>query len=364
MQRNVLGRAVGVLSFLLSLGLIAVAAADYAKPAVIRIANPGVGVGNRPVVGGSAWSLLHLKGTLENEFARDATQVTWTFLRGAGPAVNELYANQLADVSLLGDLPSIIGHAGGLKTRILANGGRFNLYVAVPSDSQIQSLKELRGKRVAVFKGTCQQLSFNRILDSFGLAERDVKTINMDSATARAALLTKDIDAVIGGNELFQLRDQGAAKIIYTTKDKPQFTCNTTILASDEFVSKYPEQVKRIVRQYVQAAKWLADNEQNPADAYRLWTKSGVPFASFKEDNRGQSLRQALSPLVDPYLIDRYKNSISDAKRYGLIRNDFQFEPWVDTSFLEAVLKEEGLENFWPRQQAIAVQSSKVTASN
>jgi sulfonate transport system substrate-binding protein len=118
------------------------------------------------------------------------------------------------------------------------------------------------------------------------------------------------------------------------------------------------------VRQYVLAAKWVADNEQNPADAYRLWTKSGVPFSSFKEDNRGQSLRYALSPLVDPYLIDRYKNSIADAKRYGLIRNDFQFEPWVDTSFLEAVLKEEKLESFWPRQQPVADQTSKVTASN
>jgi len=169
---------------------------------------------------------------------------------------------------------------------------------------------------------------------------------------------------VIGGYELFQLRDQGAAKIIYSTKDKPQFTCNCTILASDEFVSKYPEQVKRIVRQYVLAAKWVADNEQNPADAYRLWTKSGVPFASFKEDSRGQSLRYALSPLVDPYLIDRYKHSIADAKRYGLIRNDFQFEPWVDTSFLEAVLKEEKLESFWPRQQPVSEQASKITASN
>jgi sulfonate transport system substrate-binding protein len=277
--------------------------------------------------------------------------------------VNELYANGLADVSLLGDLPSIIGHAGGLKTRILANAGRFNLYVAVPADSPIKSIQELRGKRVAVFKGTCLQLSFNRILESAGLAERDVKTINMDGSSGRAALITKDIDALIGGSDLFQLRDQGAAKIIYSTKDKPQFTCNSTILASDEFVTKYPSQVKRIVRQYVRAAKWLADQEQNPAEAYKLWTKSGVPFASYKEDNAGQSLRQTLSPLIDPYLVARYKTSISDAKRYGLIRKDFQFEAWLDTSFLDAVLKEENLENFWPKQQPISGPAPKLTAS-
>ena len=347
MKRSVwYGFAVSIIGLV---GVLGVASAD-GKPAVIRIANPGVGIGNRPVVGGSAWSLLHLQGALESEFSKDGTQVTWTFLRGAGPAVNELYANGLADVSLLGDLPSIIGHAGGLDTRILANGGRFNLYVAVPADSPIQKISDLRGKRVAVFKGTCLQLSFNRILEANGLAERDIRAINMDGASGRNALVTKDVDALIGGSDLFTLRNQGAARIIYSTKDEPHYTCNSTIIATNDFITKYPEQVKRILRNYVRTAKWLADREQDPSDAYRLWTKSGVPFASFKEDNAGQSLRYTLSPLVDPYLIARYKTSIADAKRYGLIRNSFEVESWVDTRLLESVLKEEKLEHFWPRQ--------------
>jgi sulfonate transport system substrate-binding protein len=69
----------------------------------------------------------------EEEFKKDGIKVTWTFLRGAGPATNELYANRLADFSLLGDLPSIIGKAGGLNTRILAATAiRGNTYLAVP----------------------------------------------------------------------------------------------------------------------------------------------------------------------------------------------------------------------------------------
>jgi hypothetical protein len=48
-----------------------------------------------------------------------------------------------------------------------------------------------------------------------------------------------------------------------------------------------------------------------------------------------------------PYTVARYKSSIVDAKRYGLIKNTFDFEPWVDASFLNAVLKEENLDGFW-----------------
>ena len=42
-----------------------------------------------------------------------------------------------------------------------------------------------------------------------------------------------------------------------------------------------------------------------------------------------------------------FERSIEDAKRFGLIRQTFEFEPWVDRRFLDEVLKEEKLEDFW-----------------
>jgi sulfonate transport system substrate-binding protein len=127
----------------------ALAGAD--APTVIRLGVPGVGVGNRPVTGGSSASTMHLRGMLEKEFQKDGIQITWSFLRGAGPAVNEAYANGLVDFSLLGDLPSIIGKAGGLKTRVLAATSiRQNLYLTVPAGSSVHSLEDLRGKKVSL----------------------------------------------------------------------------------------------------------------------------------------------------------------------------------------------------------------------
>ncbi|MET0341926.1 MAG: ABC transporter substrate-binding protein [Polyangiales bacterium] len=331
----------------LLVGGFALMAQALDKPSIIRIANPGVGNGNRPAVGGSAWSVVHLRGMLEEEFKADGIKVTWNFLRGAGPAVNELYANNLADYSLLGDLPSIIGRASGAKTRVLAAATKTNLYIAVPADSPVQSIKDLKGKRFAVFKGTCLQLSTNRILESQGLAEKDLKTINMDNATMRAALVTGDVDAGIGLQDILQLRDQGAVRIIYSTKGDPRFTCNSTIIGNEDFIKKYPDVTKRFVRTHVRAAKWLADREKDPNEAFKLWTRSGTPFSNFREDAKGESVKERNSPLIDPYLVHRYKQSIQDAKRYGLIRNPFELEPWIDRSYLDQVLKEEKLENFW-----------------
>src|SRR5262245_3640486 len=325
----------------------AIARAD--APSVIRMVFPGVGVGNRPVTGGSSVSTMHLRGMLEEEFENDGIQVTWSFLRGAGPATNELYANGLADFSLLGVLPSIIGHSGGLKTKVLAATAiRGNTYIFVPASSSIQSVKELRGKRVAIFKGTNIQLTANKILEKFGLKESDIRAINMDSATAKAAMSTGDIDAAFGWTEYLSLRDQGLARMIYSTDTSDPFSYrHCSFIGSEEFIKKYPEITERVVKTLVKAAKWQSDQDANPATAFQLWTRSGVTFANFKEDQGSNSLKVLSSPLVDEFLISAYEKNIEEAKRFGLIRKTFRFDEWYEPRFLQEVLRELNLQTYW-----------------
>jgi sulfonate transport system substrate-binding protein len=343
-----------VLALCALLGLPASARAD--APAEIRLAFPGVGIGNRPVSGSSVLATVQLQGKLEEEFRKDGIKISWSFLRGAGPAVNELYANGLLDFSTLGDLPSIVGRASGLTYRVLATSNvGSNAFVAAPSESSIQSIRDLRGKRVAIFKGTAGQLTANKILASFGLAERDIRAINMDTNTARAALVTKDIDAAFGGSDLLALRDQGAVRIIYTTKGEPnvaELTSNGLFLGSQDFIKRYPEITARVLKVFVRTAKEIADQDAAPTKLLQLWTKTGNTFSSVKEEWRGDTFKHRLSPLVDPYVVARYTSQIAQAKQFGLVRQEFDFESWVDRSFLSRAIKELGYEQVWPVRSA------------
>ncbi|KYF51489.1 nitrate ABC transporter substrate-binding protein [Sorangium cellulosum] len=323
-------------------------------PKVIRIGVASVGVGNRPVVGGSSLSVVHGRGLLEEEFKRDNVKIEWSFFRGAGPAVNEAYANGLLDFALQGDLPSTIGRAGGLKTKVLAGTAiRQHTYLAVPADSPVTSLAELKGRKVAIFKGTNIQLAIAKILEGHGLTERDLRVINMDTATAKAALATKDIDAAFGGSDLLALRDQGIAKIIYSTKGQsPTYLRHAHLIVTEEFANRYPDATRRVVKVLVQAAHWVSESEKNPAPIYQLWAKSGVPFSSYKEDHAGESLKVRSSPLFDEYLIARYKSAVADAKKFGLIRRTFDVDAWIDQRFLREALKELNLEHYWPEFDA------------
>ena len=315
----------------------------------IRIGVPGVGVGNRPVAGGGAYTLMHVQGTLAEEFRKDGIEVKWAFFRGAGPAVNEAVANNLLDVFNLGHLPSVVGRASGLKTRLLATSGRrSHAYVVVPADSTINSIEDLRGKRVAIFKGTATQLSANRILEGHGLHEQDLKAINMDTNTGKAAIATKDIDAVFGGTDLLALRDQGIGKIIYTTKgDSPTYPSNGGIIARQEFIDAHPDVVQRIITLLVKTAAWASD-EKNRGQLFQLWAKSGTPFSNYKENAQGEDLKGQVSPLLDDYIIARYKAALDDSKRYGLVRSTFDVDAWTDRRFIDQALRDSKLTGFWP----------------
>lgn len=345
-----LAKLVGLLAAILVLTFQSVALAD--KPTVIRIGYPGVGIGNRPASYGNSVTVLHLKGLLEEEFRKDGITIKWSFLRGAGPAVNELFANGLLDFSHLGDLPSVVGRASGLKYRVLASSGvRNNIYVSVPADSSVQSIKDLRGKKVAVLKGTATHLAGIKILEKFGLGEKDVRLVNLDTNAAKAALVTKDIDAAVGGADYLTLRDQGVSRVVFTTKGQDaKLTSNGLFLGSQDFIDKYPDITLRVVKQLVLAAKLLADAEKDPTPIFQLWTKSGFTFSGFKEDWKGEDLKYRTSPLVDTYVASRYRLQIDEAQRFGLTRRGFSFEEWTELRFINQALKELGLSDYWKQR--------------
>ena len=110
--------------------------AAEAKPTVIRLASPLVGTGNRPVPYGNYYATTQTLGLLEKEFQKDGIKVQWNNFKGAGPAINESYANGLVDITWLGDLPALIGKASRLDTKLIAIGGsEDNTYLAVPTGS-------------------------------------------------------------------------------------------------------------------------------------------------------------------------------------------------------------------------------------
>ena len=103
-----------------------------------------------------------------------------------------------------------------------------------------------------------------------------------------------------------------------------------------------------VVTNSVQTAAWVTRAEAEPNEIFQLFTRSGIPYSSFKADWGGEAFAVKVSPKVDEYLRKRYESSIQDAHRFQLIRQPFDFGSWVDSSFLDQVLEEQHLAGVWP----------------
>lgn len=325
-----------------------------AEPLTVRIGFASVGADNRQFSGGSSAAVAHSEHYLDQALHdRPDVKVEWYFFKGAGPAVNEAFANNQLDFAIQGDLPEIIGRANGLKTRILlASGAHAPIYLAVPFGSAIRKVADLRGRKVSIFRGTNNHLAAVKVLAGNGLQERDVQIINMDTATTNAALTSKDIDAAFGNFPLANLAEKNIAEIIYTTKgDNPAYERHSTLIGQDAFIKAHPDITQKIVSAIVRAARWASD-EANREAFFEISARTGFPASGYRFDFSNQELKYRNTPIIDASIIESYRVQARQAREFGLLRRDVDLNGWFDRSFLDIALKEQGLVGYWQEYDA------------
>lgn len=342
----------GILAIAASAALLIapIAASAEDNPKEIRIGISSAGVGGKPKVGYSSVTTAHLRGVLEEEFKKDGIKVVWRLFPGAGPATNEAYSNGQVDFGWHGDLPAIVGRSTGLKHKVILTAGRFGpLYLVVPAGSDAKSLADLKGKTIAIFKGTNQQLVFGRLVRKYGLKESDFRVISQDFFSQNTSLSTGDIDGAIVSP--WTLEARGVAKRIIEIRDDKSLNAPLTFWVGEEFEKKYPHIVQRVTTALVKQAHWNSQEENREAQ-FRLWAQSGIPYIDWKKDWEGYELKDRHSPLLDEYYVSTIKKSVAEAKEFKLIRKDVDVDSWIEPKYLNTALKELNLEGFWPEFDA------------
>jgi len=330
--------------------LLGLSLAHAATPQVIRIASPDLSAGAKPFAGTSTISIAHIRGALEQEFAKDGIKIEWSFFKGAGPAVNEALANRQIDFAYLGDLASIIGRAGGVQTRLLLAVRGSNTYLGVPPDSAIATLKDLKGKRVALFRGTGDELAFVRVLAEAGLTERDMQIINLDWTAGRAALASKQVDAAWQSAGLLILRDRGQIKVPFSTKlaRSRQVTTQSGLIGTQEFITSQPELTQRLINVLVAQAQWASDSSHRDEWQKLFSEQGGLPLALVQGEYQDDELRFRFNPRLDEFVAASYTDSVAKAKSFGLIRRDFDVRAWLAPQFVDQAIVTQHSQAYWP----------------
>jgi sulfonate transport system substrate-binding protein len=198
--------------------------------------------------------LLKNKGWLEKEFEKDNIKIRWVQTLGSNKALEFLNAGSI-------DFGSTAGSAA-LVAKI--NGNPINsIYVysrpewtalVVPKDSTISKVADLKGKRVAVTRGTDPHIFLVRALLGAGLSEKDIQPMLLQHPDGKTALIRGDVDAWAGLDPMMaQAEVEDGAKLFYRNA-----AANTwgILNVREEFAKQNPDLVKRVLAVYEEARKY------------------------------------------------------------------------------------------------------------
>ena len=132
--------------------------------------------------------LLKAKGTLEKRLAEQGVEVQWTEFPG-GPQLLEGLNVGSIDFGVTGETPPVFAQAAGADLLYVAYEppAPTSEAILVPKDSPIKSVKDLKGKKVVLNKGSNVHYLLVRALEDAGLKYSDIQTIFLPPADARAA---------------------------------------------------------------------------------------------------------------------------------------------------------------------------------
>src|SRR5688500_16142598 len=163
--------------------------------------------------------VLKDKGLLEKEFAKDGIAIRWVQTLGSNKALEFLNAGSI-------DFGSTAGSAA-LVSKINGNPIK-SIYVysqpewtalVTRKDTTINKIEDLKGKRVAVTRGTDPHIFLVRALQSVGLTEKDITPVLLQHPDGKTALIRGDVDAWAGLDPMMaQAEVEDGARLFYRNK--------------------------------------------------------------------------------------------------------------------------------------------------
>lgn len=269
-------------------GLVALFAAAVSFGAITQAQAESLRIGYQKY---GTLVLLKAKGTLEKRLAEQGVQVQWTEFPG-GPQLLEGLNVGSIDFGVTGETPPVFAQAAGADLLYVAYEppAPHSEAILVPKGSPIQSVKELKGKKVALNKGSNVHYLLVRALQDAGLQYSDIQPVYLPPADARAAFERGSVDAwVIWDPYQAAAEQQLQARTLRDGKglvDNHQF-----YLATRNYATQHPAVINTLIDEVRAVGQWSQANPQQVTDqvAPLLGLPAEITLTSVKRQGYGAS---------------------------------------------------------------------------
>ncbi|MFD0589838.1 aliphatic sulfonate ABC transporter substrate-binding protein [Paenibacillus sp. GCM10027627] len=299
------------------------APAKQSEPVTVHVAING---------GTNLFAIIKDKGWLTESFKKLSANVEWSEFPSGPPLLESLAAGRV-DISLLGDGAALQGQSAGLpfvNIGLISKGVNLNS-ILLPIDSSIQSVADLKGKQIAVAKGTTSHVYLIKLLEKNELAESDVAIVNLQYTDGLPAFLSGQVDGWVTVDPFItQLTLENKAVVL--SDGEANILAPVTLIAHSTFAEKHPELVTAFLDVYKKALAWQAEHLDESAALLAESKKIPVPIMKTVLSEQ----HPELSPISEAE-ISTQQASADILVKTGFLKKEIAYADYVDNSFVNGL---------------------------
>jgi sulfonate transport system substrate-binding protein len=248
------------------------AMATALAPSPSRAADPVIRIGFQKY---GTLVLLKAKGTLEQKIASLGYKVTWTEFPSGPPLLEAINVGAI-DFGTTGETPPIFAQAAGAPILYVGHEppAPRGEAILVPKDGAIKTVADLKGRKVALNKGSNVHYLLVKALEKAGVAYADIRPVFLAPADARAAFVRGDVDAWVIWDP-YQAAAEAATSARTLTDGAGIVANHQFYLAAQKFAAASPQVLDATLAAVDDIDRWAKDDTKTVAD--QLSPSIGIP---------------------------------------------------------------------------------------
>ena len=258
---------------------------------------------------GGVFALAKTSGALEARLAARGITVTWAEFTSGPPLLEALGANAI-DFGSTGDVPPLFAHAaGGDLVYVAATPGSLDgSAILVKQNSPIQSLADLKGKKVAFKRGSSSHNFILAALRSVGLTLADIDALDLGPPDAAPAFANSQIDAWVIWDPYYAIAAQDPDTRVLTTTEGIVDSWGF-LQANGSYAKENPTIVAEVIDELTKVGVAAQADLDATAEAISASTGVPVPITRITLGRKGAD-RGAIQPLNDEIIA--YQQGLAD----------------------------------------------------
>jgi NitT/TauT family transport system substrate-binding protein len=210
----------------------------------------------------------------QDYFAANGLQVALKEDYESGAAAAAAMLNGEADIASAAEFPIVRQVFNG---KAIVNFGTIakyeNTFILWRANSDIRSIKDLKGKKIGVTLQTISEFYLGRTLELNGIRIQEVTLVDLKAAEAEKALANRQVEAVVTWEPWANQINQHMQTEVTTNAVQSSQYAYWNLVSTTGWANQHPDTIERLIRALIQAEDFVTSHPDEARDIVGKWMK-------------------------------------------------------------------------------------------